>query len=487
MIPRVTAFLAIAATSSADTPGHNPTHSNQQILFNHVGKAGGGSVRSVMRESKLLDSNSCCKGNRLIEVWHPYGFLMPAVNYPFIVMNVRDPVDRFSSAFDWRSQLFCRPYAMESRKRTKKKPSPGQRESRCWTAPPGKTNADAITDKQMLKDYNFSKNALAEDLRSTDGALRKKAAESIQLIQHAKVSLWERSGGIETINALVEKGVKIYAVAIADGFNFDSQIEAAFYDIAQVMKNTQDEAHLRKHLLNVAIENVEIALKDKVTSAREKIASEQPANTSGPLKCEDNHGMAVGASARTSVAYGCHSSGSKSHLPAELRIPIGQYYDGDYDIIDRLQHVGCHGALADTCRGALASILARRPAVEAEDLPTVERLPDSTEHFFTGGRWLDQYFSGLKGPARCAKLIRSEPSCNQQWFSHGTNTDGNCWCAPNDLGDGLDSSTWSSVRDVETTFSTSSAFNHYRKLNPHFDKYRHGKAHMTAGLYRIVT
>ena len=94
MIPRVTAFLAIAATSSADTPGHNPTHPNQQILFNHVGKAGGGSVRSVMRESKLLDSNSCCKGNRLIEVWHPYGFLMPAVNYPYIVMNVRDPVDR---------------------------------------------------------------------------------------------------------------------------------------------------------------------------------------------------------------------------------------------------------------------------------------------------------------------------------------------------------------------------------------------------------
>ena len=62
--------------------------------INHVGKAGGGSVRTTFAKTGLLHNDNCCVGNKLVDVWHPYGNLVPQLEHSYIVLNVRDPVDR---------------------------------------------------------------------------------------------------------------------------------------------------------------------------------------------------------------------------------------------------------------------------------------------------------------------------------------------------------------------------------------------------------
>ena len=83
--------LAILATSVGFASTFSHRH---QILFNHVGKAGGGSVRTTFAKTGLLPNDNCCVGNKLVDVWHPYGNLVPQLEHSYIVLNVRDPVDR---------------------------------------------------------------------------------------------------------------------------------------------------------------------------------------------------------------------------------------------------------------------------------------------------------------------------------------------------------------------------------------------------------
>lgn len=460
---------ALAVAGLALSIGLVSTDSQRhQILFNHVGKAGGGSVRSTLFDSLLLHSTFCCSGNKLVDVWHPYGYLEPKLAYPYIVLNVRDPVDRFASAFDWRSLVYCHPWKYEKRKRVKEKPGANERHIKCLAS-------DASKEHQMLLRYNWSKSVFAQNMLSTDPALRDTAMEDIKQLQHAKVGLWERSGGLETVNKLVAKGVKIYAVAIADGFDFDAQIEAAFYDIVQNIM--QHESWLKLNSAQKSeVYNALTFLKGKLDARKTALSS--PANGTTTKLCSVN---------TKSKASGCHSSDSKTVLSADKRAPLATYYEGDYDIIDRLQQVGCHGELAGTCRGALASILAARPVAKDEGLPRVERLPDSTAYFYKGGRWLDSFFAGVTGPARCAKLIQQEPSCNQEWFSHGTNTDGNCWCAPVTMADGFDRSNWVNVKDAAAQDDDS--FSYTRNGDERSKKKQKTKANrwsMSAGLYRIM-
>merc|ERR1719272_2104731 len=74
---------------------------------------------------------------------------------------------------------------------------------------------------------------------STNTTLRKSAAKAIKTLEHARVSLWERCGGIETLNALVAKGVKIYALTLEASFDLGSQTSSAFSHIMQHMRHTK--------------------------------------------------------------------------------------------------------------------------------------------------------------------------------------------------------------------------------------------------------
>ena len=88
------AALTLFAIIAKGEPAYNPVGHNQQVLFNHVGKAGGGSVRNILYKSNLLHNTHCCTGNMLVDVFHPYGTLTRDLKHPYIILNVRDPVAR---------------------------------------------------------------------------------------------------------------------------------------------------------------------------------------------------------------------------------------------------------------------------------------------------------------------------------------------------------------------------------------------------------
>ena len=354
------------------------------------------------------------------------------------------------------------------------KPAPNQRHTHC------QRHIESPEHEMFLRN-SWNKSVLAQNMLSTDAALRDAAAQDIKKIQHANNGLWQRAGGLETLSTLVAEGVKIYAVTIADGFDFDVQIEAAFYDIAQNMKEADDWPTIwpsAKAKVNQALKFL-----GRITFSNQAAVNSNATKLCSKIKNKNNK------------AGGCHSSRSKMFLSDEEREAIAQYYEGDYDIIERLRDVGCHGKLADTCRGALASILADRPAVKDERLPSIERLPNSAAYMFKGGRWLGIFFAGVKGPARCAKLIQTEPSCNQEWFSHRTNTNGDCQCASREMRDGREQSNWVNTQGAKAEIGHPNNYTDNGNSNGEDPVYlQRGRRSQSqqngidasAGLYRIV-
>lgn len=282
----------------------------------------------------------------------------------------------------------------------------------------------------MYAEYGFDQRTFVEAFASANATRSRPAAQGIRLIEHANVGLWERCDGLETLNALVAKGTRIYTVVLADGFDFDAQILSAVHHISQdIMSNATRLNAMHPEMQQRIIHAAKIALPLVERAAKRISAGEET-------------GLKLCASRKTSSAGQCHSAGTKLTLPPEHAESLAGYYEGDYDILDRLQHIGCHGRFATICRAALASIVAGRPPAAVEpSLPTVEVVPGSANFVYKGGRWLDAYFTGINGPAKCARYIQSKADCNPVWFSHRAN-DGKCWCAPQTVENGLIDSLW---------------------------------------------
>ena len=77
---------------------------DHKVTFFHAGKAGGGTILSELRNNKI----------GFLSMSHPYPSpkkveeLQTGVSNTLII-NIRDPVDRFVSAFKWRSIVLCSP------------------------------------------------------------------------------------------------------------------------------------------------------------------------------------------------------------------------------------------------------------------------------------------------------------------------------------------------------------------------------------------
>ena len=77
-----------------------------EVTFFHLGKGGGGTVGALLK-TYGINYRKC----------HPiphYHLLEPP---GLVLVNIRDPVDRFVSAFNWRTLLFCRPPSEETRQK----------------------------------------------------------------------------------------------------------------------------------------------------------------------------------------------------------------------------------------------------------------------------------------------------------------------------------------------------------------------------------
>eukprot|EP00977_Amphora_coffeiformis_P013238 scaffold3410_cov158-Amphora_coffeaeformis.AAC.12 len=141
--------------------------SNKTAVFLHPGKSGGGTFKERTAQ--------CWR--TLMKTCHPIPCKKKFDSQSKIIVTIRDPIDRFVSAFYWRLLIVCDRKdkrklsrgATEDPERFCKRPLPGE----LW----------------VLRNYNKDVNKLAESLCSPIDKVRARAEKSLQKIQHAKVDL----------------------------------------------------------------------------------------------------------------------------------------------------------------------------------------------------------------------------------------------------------------------------------------------------------
>ena len=145
-----------------------------------MGKAGGGTIAGRIREDWKLRINQC----------HPF----PCVNskwkeqnhdqHPLLLFGVRDPIDRFVSAFYWRILRLCHP-------EMDKRPPKSERPANLQKKPCLSDDDRDVANETNVLFYRYNQNAslLAEDLCSTNETTARIARESLRTIWHAKDSI----------------------------------------------------------------------------------------------------------------------------------------------------------------------------------------------------------------------------------------------------------------------------------------------------------
>jgi hypothetical protein len=134
----------------------------------HLGKAGGGTVKQRFKKIWRLDATQChpspCFSNTTTTT---------TTDTPLVFVTLRDPVDRFVSAFYWRIFRLCEESGL----------SVGD------CARPPKTAQHQELVKLLFDRYEKNASRLAEDLCSTDAEAAAVARKAVQQIPHAQYSI----------------------------------------------------------------------------------------------------------------------------------------------------------------------------------------------------------------------------------------------------------------------------------------------------------
>lgn len=156
----------------------------ESVRFFHLGKGGGGTIFYSLVENGIILRR---------DHPHPMHGIEQLVNGPVttLLINIRDPVDRFVSAFKWRSLLFCQ----RDGEQRKKYPSEVGKKDRVRYQPhlhPQAACYDASAypkeTKIIQRLYHDDINKLAESL-CEESSNFKQAVEATKFISHAKRSL----------------------------------------------------------------------------------------------------------------------------------------------------------------------------------------------------------------------------------------------------------------------------------------------------------
>lgn len=159
----------------------------ESVRFYHLGKGGGGTIFF-----SLLDNGIVVRRDHP----RPMHGIEQLLNGPVstLLINIRDPVDRFVSAFNWRSLLICQRRDGEHRK---KYPSEVDDKDRKWHQPHLHPEDFCYDESLYPKEakiiqrlYNDDINKLAESLCEESSNFAQ-AVEHTKFINHAKLSLAE--------------------------------------------------------------------------------------------------------------------------------------------------------------------------------------------------------------------------------------------------------------------------------------------------------
>lgn len=267
---------------------------------------------------------------------------------PYILVTLRDPIDRFKSAFDWRYLLAC-------------KPNDSRREHQGYSTHFPTKFCQRLQQEEWnaLEKYHGSSNAFGEALCSIDSTnnsttLNPSVAEQIRTIHHlndSSIALWlgEASG----VYNWRENLQNLLPVILEKGFDLAEAIDQSLLHASSL---SQSRIEAFRNVTNFD-ERYQRARCYELSSAKKALAVSHSAAA---------HHDAVGESVSgTHHSMSKSSQHTKSSLSREAQICIAKYYERDYQILAELSEK-CETSI---CRAAIQSILKRRADV----------LPDSIE------------------------------------------------------------------------------------------------------------
>lgn len=263
-----------------------------QVLVLHIGKSAGGTLIHRVRQQWRLFVEQCHPS--------PCGAKIQAMNpHPELFLTLRDPVDRFVSAFYWRAFMVCHP----------------NKKQRLWKGPPRGCHADRVpaTRKEakiIYIKYDMDASRLAEELCSPDPNVQGNATMALQTIQHARWTIsdflkfdWKQGNANNLFPLVVEPGID----------SFENQTDQAVDWLYKRRQFEPEEKFVERRRF----------LQDQNTTA--------------------------------SVEHSSHKL--KKDLTLQAEKCLVQFYRKDYEILDQLRQVACK---TEACRQGIASILARR-------------------------------------------------------------------------------------------------------------------------------
>jgi hypothetical protein len=292
-----------------------------QTTFLHLGKAGGGAVTERLNEWEIAIGKQCHPWPCPSDLQNP--------NTTFLI-DIRDPVDRYFSAFNWRNLMLCNP---RNRTRTK------ARGKRVFLHPEKFCRPNFPKESIMLHEKYKSNASLLAEALCEPGDIREEAKRDFRLLSHAKDSIsdwlprdtWQRAN--------------LVSVVLESGFNYLHQLDSAIeWLVSQTYGATvasQLAARKHKELLHQTTDEVHM-----------------------------------------------HSS-SLRRKQKESLTPLGsccmaRHLKQDYELIQNLKSISCKGMLSNVCEVAFMSILKRREAllddsVSCSDLVESLEAPNKTD------------------------------------------------------------------------------------------------------------
>jgi len=228
-----------------------------------------------------------------------------------VFITIRDPIDRFVSAFNWRALIYCNPDG-DSRKHLGH--TPHDVEKSCY-----ETNDNHYEREINILYHKYKQDVskLAEALCSSNEEEKRQAEEDVALIGHIKHSIMDWLRDDKNFD-------KVIPVALDEHFDFNKQIDEAI-QYAQQHYHFEDSSNFQKR-------------KEMVL---EKDAQEKDERLKGYVKNMEHSSSRI-------KEHSLSQSGKKC---------LASYYAKDYSLIQTLKMKSCKTI---NCRRALQSILGKR-------------------------------------------------------------------------------------------------------------------------------
>lgn len=295
LVDEVRLDKAVSTESSLQQDPPRPRKINlhsKNVIILHIGKSAGGTLNHRVRQEWRIFVEQC----------HPApcnDILRKPDNQRYLFVTLRDPIDRFVSAFYWRAFMVCHP----------------DETKRLWDGPPRgcKANRYKKEAKILYLEYNLNASRLAQDLCSHDVDVRTNAESALRTIEHAKWSIhdfldfdWRRHAQ------------RLYPLVVERGIDsFENQTDAAVHWLHKQTQFEPPTAFAQRHLYL------------------------QSLNRTGG-----------------GVSHSAHAL--KKNLTVQAEQCLARFYSRDYEILDEVRQLACK---TQACRQGLASILSRRASL----------------------------------------------------------------------------------------------------------------------------